>query len=76
MIHSIIVDDTFDLKKTMECGQCFHYERLRENKYRVYGLNSVCEIEQANQIIFLYTNENELDYWRMYFTSLLLMEKI
>ena len=67
MEHYITVDDSFDIVKTMECGQCFHYEKLRDNKYRVYGLNKVCEIEQENNIICIDCGNSDLDYWKIYF---------
>lgn len=67
MEHYITVDDSFDIVKTMECGQCFHYEKLSDNKYRVYGLNKVCEIKQDKQIVCIDCEDNGLDYWKMYF---------
>lgn len=65
MEYYFTVDNSFDIEKIMECGQCFHYDKLRKNKYRVYGLNKVCEIEQENQIICIDTND--IEYWKMYF---------
>ena len=51
MEYFFTVDSSFNIEKTMECGQCFHYEKLRDNKYRVYGLNTICEIGQENNDI-------------------------
>lgn len=65
MEYFFTVDEYFDLEKIMECGQCFHYEKLRDYKYRVYGLNTICEIEQEGLNICIDTNK--IDYWKMYF---------
>ena len=65
MEYYFTVDDSFNLEKTMECGQCFHYAKLKDNKYRVYGLNKVCEIEQENNIICI--DADGIEYWKMYF---------
>jgi N-glycosylase/DNA lyase len=65
MEYFFTVDSSFNIEKTMECGQCFHYEKLRDNKYRVYGLNTICEIEQENNDICI--NTNDIEYWKMYF---------
>ena len=71
MEHYFSVDNSFNIEKTLECGQCFHYEKLRDNKYRVYGLNTICEIEQENNDICIYTND--IEYWKMYFALDLLL---
>ena len=57
--------DNFDLVKTMECGQCFHYEKIGNKRYIVYGQKSVCEIEQLEDSFYIETDA--LEYWKSYF---------
>ena len=57
--------DNFDLVKTMECGQCFHYEKVGDKRYIVYGQKSVCEIEQLEDRFYIETDA--LEYWKSYF---------
>lgn len=65
MFYRYKVNSFFDIEKTMECGQCFHYEKLGNKKYRVYGLKTVCEIKQINDNLIINT-DNE-DFWKSYF---------
>lgn len=65
-IEKIYKDETFDLVKTLECGQCFHFEKLSDNKYLVYGFNSICIIEDKGQFLEILTDK--LSYWVSYFS--------
>ena len=65
MKYIVNIDEYFDLEKTLNCGQCFHFHKIDENVYKVWGKNSICHIEQkSNQ---LYIDTNNLKYWIDYF---------
>ena len=67
MLFVYQVDDTFDLEKTMECGQCFHYEKIDSYKYLIYGHFSVCEVAQNKNVLTINTDANHKELWQMYF---------
>lgn len=60
------IDESFSLSKTMECGQCFHFTKLNNNEYLVYGLNDICWVKQIDD--FLYIKCNDIGYWTRYFS--------
>lgn len=65
-MHMININpDFFNLSKTLECGQCFHYQKISENRYLVYGYNTVCIAEQKNDKLFI--ESDNLQYWKKYF---------
>lgn len=64
MISKYNVDESFNLKKTLECGQCFHYKKEKDY-YIVLGLNSIAKVWQENNI--LYIDSNDAQYWYNYF---------
>lgn len=61
------IDNTFDLNKTMECGQCFHYIKCEENKYIVFGANCTCEVMQFSDILRIWCDSDKEEYWKDYF---------
>jgi len=44
---------SFDACQILECGQCFRFEKLDENHYKIIALGKVLEIRQENDIITL-----------------------
>ena len=62
-----MVVNNFDLSKTLESGQCFHFEKLRDQKYLIYGENSFCVATQEGNNLILETDN--YDYW-IYYLSL------
>ena len=60
----IKIDESFNLKKTLECGQCFHYLKEKD-EYIVFGENSVCRASQNKDILTLDTTDYEA--WKKYF---------
>ena len=60
-----MVVNNFDLSKTLESGQCFHFEKLRDQKYLIYGENSFCVATQEGNNLILETDN--YDYWIYYF---------
>ena len=45
---NIIVDEVtdFDLGQTLECGQCFRYEKIMENEYILVAKNTLLRGKQ------------------------------
>ncbi len=65
--YKIEIND-FDLKQTLECGQCFRYQKLDENSYIIVARERVLKIEQDNNFFTFYTSEEEFhSIWEDYF---------
>lgn len=58
----------FDLEKTLECGQCFHFTKLGVNEYIVYGFETVCRVQQKNNELSVFCSNTDIAYWKTYFT--------
>ncbi|MGL4454000.1 MAG: DNA-3-methyladenine glycosylase family protein [Sarcina sp.] len=60
----------FDLEQTLECGQCFRWEKVAENNYIGVAFNRVLEaIQDGNTITFYNTNEQDFqNIWMKYFS--------
>lgn len=69
--NNIIVEDVsdFELTQTLECGQCFRYDKVGDNDYVIVAMNKMLHIEQkGNNIIFYNTSSEEYhDIWEKYF---------
>ena len=59
----------FNLAQTLECGQCFRFSKLKDNKYIIIAKNKLLEIEQTDSQIILYnTSLHDFNHiWRNYF---------
>lgn len=68
---NIIVDEVtdFDLGQTLECGQCFRYEKIMENEYILVAKNTLLRVKQEeNRIIFYDTTKEQYEtIWKNYF---------
>ena len=51
----------FNLKYTLECGQCFRWKKIYENKNRYIGVikDRVIDIEQINNKLLIYSDKEE-----------------
>lgn len=61
---------SFNLEQTLECGQCFRWEKVSENNYIGVAFGRVLEAVQENDVITFY-NTNEQDFkniWLKYFS--------
>lgn len=67
----IIIEEIehFDLKQTLECGQCFRYESISDNEYIVIAKNRMLHIKQEGNILFFFdsTMEEVQNIWLPYF---------
>ena len=59
----------FDLAQTMECGQCFHFERLDEEEYELSAYGRYLRImQEKDSLTFFDTTKNDFEnIWRHYF---------
>lgn len=59
----------FQLGQTLECGQCFHYDKIEENEYVVVAFQQLLHLRQEeDRLIFYNTNQKEFDQkWRCFF---------
>lgn len=60
--------DPFSLKKTLECGQCFRFEKISDNNYIGVVKKRICHIFSKNNIIYIYGNKYDyIKIWKKYF---------
>jgi N-glycosylase/DNA lyase len=69
--NNIILEEIsdFNVEQTLECGQCFHFEKIEDGEYGVvYGTNLLHLKQQGKKIICYNTNEeNFRNVWMKYF---------
>lgn len=59
----------FNIEQTLECGQCFHYDKISELEYVVVARGRMLHVRQeGSELIFYHVNrEEELEMWLHYF---------
>ncbi|WP_238884226.1 DNA-3-methyladenine glycosylase [Clostridium sp. YIM B02551] len=59
----------FNVKQTIECGQCFRWEKINEDNYIVIAHERVIELEQrGNDVLILNTSKEDFEnIWLDYF---------
>lgn len=59
----------FDVGQTLECGQCFHFEKLDENEYALAAFGRLLHIKQTeDKVIFYNTTFDDFEnIWKNYF---------
>ena len=58
----------FTLSQILECGQCFHFDKLDEEVYEVVAFGRAVKMEQTDKVLRIYGSSME-DYegiWKMY----------
>lgn len=68
---NIIVENVqdFNLGQTLECGQCFRYDRIDADDYIIVAMKRMLHIKQQDDSLILY-NTAEREYkgiWEKYF---------
>lgn len=67
----VIVEDVseFDIRQTLECGQCFHFEKLDEMDYVVVYMKHLLRIKQVGNVLKCEnTSVEEFErVWKYYF---------
>ncbi len=61
--------DSFDIEQTLECGQCFRFEKKDEKEYRIIAKGKVLNLKQTDDetILFPCTAEDFENIWFDYF---------
>lgn len=61
--------DSFDIKQTLECGQCFRFTAADKSKYEITAFGKKLSIEQnGEKILFYPTTEDDFEnIWKSYF---------
>ena len=59
----------FDLAQTLECGQCFNFEKISDNEYVVAAMGRVLHVKQeGSELSFLNASEEDIrNIWVPYF---------
>lgn len=56
-----------NIKKTLECGQCFRWRMNEDGSFTGVALTKVARIWEENGIVFIDADERDLPMWRDYF---------
>lgn len=61
--------DSFEISQTLECGQCFRFEKISDENYAVIAKGKLLHIfKEGDSIIFENTSEEDFEnIWRSYF---------
>lgn len=68
--HLIVEEiESFDIEQILECGQCFHFDKLSEKEYVITAKRHLLHIRQkGNQVIFYDTDQKTFEtVWKSYF---------
>lgn len=69
--NNIIIEELndFDLEQTLECGQCFRFEKLMNHEYIIVAHHKILRIKQNGMSIILYdTSLHDFEtIWKEYF---------
>ena len=67
----VMIEDIadFNIEQTMECGQCFHFEKISELEYGVVSMNKFIHIRQEEDTLYCMntTMKDVKEYWINYF---------
>lgn len=61
--------DNFDIEEVLECGQCFHFTKLKDKHYELLSFGKYLEVSQQHNQLILH-NTTLKDYeniWKAYF---------
>lgn len=59
----------FNLQDTLECGQCFHFEKVSEQYYRIFAFGKVIQVQQIGDTLLI-ENSSDIEVkhiWMHYF---------
>lgn len=58
----------FTLSQILECGQCFHFDKLDEEVYEVVAFGRAVKMEQTDKVLRIYgsTMEDYEGIWKLY----------
>lgn len=69
--NNLIIEqvEDFNITQVLECGQCFHFDKIDENDYSVVAMGKYLHVAQVEDKLTLYNTSME-DYeniWKLYF---------
>ena len=58
----------FSIEQTLECGQCFNFDKINENEYVIIAKGKLLHIKQEDETITLYNvnDSNDVKLWIEY----------
>ncbi len=69
--NDVIIEEVKDflLSQTLECGQCFRFEKLSDEEYVVVANNKLLHIKQERDTLIFYDTPKEdvVEFWIHYF---------
>jgi len=69
--NCIIIEETrnFNIEQILECGQCFHFEKICDNEYAIAAKSRLLHIKQEGASVTFYNTDEETyrEIWRDYF---------
>lgn len=59
----------FHIEQILECGQCFHFEKVKEHHYRIIAYGRMIEVlQEDNKAVILHATKKEFEeIWSAYF---------
>lgn len=59
--NCIIIEEThnFNIEQILECGQCFHFEKIRENEYVIAAKQHLLHIRKEGRKAIFYNTDEE-----------------
>lgn len=62
------IPKSFSVMQTLDCGQCFRFEKIEENNYIIVAHNRVLELVEDENYIYLSCTPSEyMEIWEEYF---------
>lgn len=57
----------FSLSQTLECGQIFRFEKIKENEYFLQTRDIVARVFQENEKLYIEATNENIDFWKNFF---------
>ena len=68
MSTTIEKTESFDIGQILECGQCFRFNKIEDNHYKIIAHGKVLTIKQGEgKVVFSCTNDEFESVWANYF---------
>lgn len=66
-IIEFAINGDFDLRQTLECGQCFRWEEIAKSEYMVFASDNVCSAKWTGEKLILTSYFGSEEFWKNYF---------
>lgn len=57
----------FNLKQTLECGQCFRWEKIEESEYLIFAEDKACLAKDEKDYLKIQSFNGDEEFWNNYF---------